>query len=301
MEQRFVTPLKIGILVVAIAYFLFTLHATFVLSWIGEWEQLPPQAATWIFITDVSAYVFLIFRFVASIIAVAAVILYFAKKGLPQSTANKLLRIILVFEGLYWLGLLPSGIWGIIPTNAGFSTSLLISTGIPCMVGSLGISISLFMLAYKLNPNKPQKQAIKWALIAGIFYVLTFWLNNTGMWIITIMDKGTGILTNSPELTVSFASTIFGLLAIAIFTAYYAKKSFGTMEWAQLGIGAAGAIITAMGVFFLWNYLTWIFWGGWNEWYAWILGHNLDLWMLSLPLVGLPLLFYRPGLKEESK
>jgi hypothetical protein len=37
----------------------------------------------------------------------------------------------------------------------------------------------------------------------------------------------------------------------------------------------------------------------WNEWYAWILGHNLDLWMLSLPLVGIPLLFYTPRTQND--
>ena len=36
-------------------------------------------------------------------------------------------------------------------------------------------------------------------------------------------------------------------------------------------------------MYFLWNYLTWIYFGGdavWSTWYAWFLGHNLDLWML---------------------
>jgi len=302
-QYRRVTPIKVGIVIVAIAYFLFTLHATFVLSWIGEWEALGaynPQAAFWIFVTDVSAYAFLLLRFLASIVAVSAAILYLSKRWLLQSTTYKLLRVILILEGLYWLGLLPSGIWGIIPSNAGFSTSLLVSTGIPCMVGSIGIPVSLFMLAYRLNPNQPPKKAIKWMLIAGFFYVLEFWLNNTGMWIITVMQDGSGILSNSPQLIASFASAVAGLLALALFTGYFAKKSIGAVDWSQLSIRISGAIITSLGLFFLWNYLTWIFWGGWNQWYAWILGHNLDLWMLTLPLVGLPMLFYRRDQGEEA-
>jgi hypothetical protein len=301
-ELRFVTPLKVGLLIVAIAYFLFTLHQTFMFTWIGEWEYLAannPQAATWIFITDIQAYVFLLFRFIAGILAVSAVSLYFAKKGLPQSTTYKLLRAILIFEGLYWLGLLTSGIWGSLPTSNGFNIVFLLNTGLPCLVGSIGIPVSLFLLAYKLSPTKPAKAAIKWALIAGIFYVLTIWLNNTGMWITTVLDKGTEWLLSSPESLVSFASTVFGLLALAIYTAYFAKKSSRTQDWSQLKLRAIGGIITALGVFFLWNYLTWIFFGGWNEWYAWILGHNLDLWMLSLPLVGLPLLFHNKATKQS--
>jgi hypothetical protein len=151
----------------------------------------------------------------------------------------------------------------------------------------------MVMLAYKLNPFKPAKAAIKWAMIAGLFYALTLWLNNTGMWITTVLTKGTDWLLSSPESLVSFVSAVFGLLALVIYTGYFAKKSSGTYDWSQLKLGTIGVLITGLGMFFLWNYLTWIFFGGWNEWYAWILGHNLDLWMLSLPLVGLPLLFQK--------
>lgn len=294
-DPKFVTPLKIGLLIVAVTYFLFTLHQTFMFTWIGEWEYLAPSnpdAATWIFITDIQAYVFLIFRFIAGILAFSGAILYFAKKGLPKSTTYKLLRAILIFEGLYWLGLLTSGIWGSLPTSDGVNIVFLLNTGLPCLVGSIGISGSLFLLAYKLRPTKPAKAAIKWALIAGVFYVLTLWLNNTGMWITTVLDNGLDWLLTSPESLISFATASFGLLALAIYMIYFSKKSIGIQDWTELNLGKVGAIITALGMFFLWNYLTWIFFGGWNEWYAWILGHDLDLWMLSLPMVGLPLIFY---------
>lgn len=300
-QEKFVTPLKVGILTVTVAYFLFTLHAMFTLSWIGEWERfssLSSQTAFWIFITDVSAGVFLVFRFLASLIAVSAVILYFAKKGLPQTIMYRLLRVILVFEGLYWIGLLPSGIWGILPLRGTFNTSLLVSTGIPCMVASIGIPISLFILAFKFSPNKPMKGQIKWAMIAGVFYVLAFLLNNSGMWIVTIMGKGIGFIIDTPQYLVSFISTLAGLLALAIFTAYFAKKS---IKAEQLHLPTVGVILVALGMYYLWNYLTWIFFGGWNQWYAWILGHNLDLWLLSLPLVGLPLLFYVKPPKQTNE
>ena len=299
-QQKFVTPLKVGILIVAVAYFLFTLHAMFTLEWIGEWDRISggsTQTAFWILITDVSAGVFLVFRFLASIIAVSAVSIYFSKKGIPQATMYKLLNVIFVFEGLYWVGLLPSGIWGILPVRGSFNIGFFLSTGLPCMVASIGIPISLFILAFKLSPNKPVKGPIKWAMIAGVFYVLAFWLNNSGMWIITIMGKGFGFVTDTPQYLVSFLTTLAGLLALTIFTAYFAKKSIVTE---QIHLPTVGAILTALGMYFLWNYLTWIFFGGWNQWYAWILGHNLDLWMLSLPLVGLPLLFYRKPVKQTT-
>jgi hypothetical protein len=108
------------------------------------------------------------------------------------------------------------------------------------------------------------------------------------------------MLMNSPELIASFVSTMAGLFALTVFMVYFAKKSIGTPEWAQLKIGTIGAIITMLGLFFLWNYLTWIFFDGWNEWYAWILGHNLDLYLLVLPLLGVPLLFYKNRFGSEK-
>ncbi len=310
MEQKLVTPLKAGLLIVAITYFLFTLHATFVLSWIGEWEGLLEPTRTWILVTDVSAYITLIFRFIAGLLAVSTIIFYLAKKGLPQTTLYRLLKVIITFEAIYWIGLLLAGIWGIVPTpygdlkipftQYGFNSSLLLSTGIPCMVGSIGIPVSLFMLARKLSPNKPQKAAIKWAMTAGVFYTLTLWLNNTGMWIITEMQSeiGFGFITSTPQYLISFIATLGGLLALAIYMAYFARKSMKAERIEDVSINTVGAILIALGTYFLWNYLTWIFFGGWNQWYAWILGHNLDLWMLSLPLVGIPLLFY--NLKNRS-
>jgi len=303
-EPKFYSPLKIGLLIVTVAYFLFTFHALFTLAWIGEWEYLGGgSAAFWIFITDVSAYFGLVFRFIASLISAVAIIFYFAKKGLPAPTAFKVLRWILVLEAIYWVPLFLSGVMGFLPVDlsgfgetTGLSLGLLITTGIPCLVSSIAIPIALFKLASKLNVNKPMKDAIKWGLIAGTVYVFVFWLNNTGMWIATLMSKGTEYLTTYPENLLSFALTTIGLLALAVFTAYFTKKTVGTETLEKLKLKTLGAIIVALGLYFLWNYLTWIFFGRpelWSDWYAWFLGHNLDLWMLSLPLVGLPLLFKR--------
>jgi hypothetical protein len=303
-EPKVYSPLKIGLLVVSIAYFLFTVHALFTLSWIGEWE-VPGGgfSSFWILITDVSAYFGLIFRFIASFIAVVAIIFYFTKKDLPESIMSKVLRWIVVLEALYWVPLFLSGVMGFLPMDlsglgvAELNLMSLITTGIPCLVSSIAIPIVLFKLVFKLKPNNPQSDAIKWGLIASTAYIFVFWLNNTGMWIVTVLVEGTGYLTTYPVTLLSFALTTMGLLALTVFTAYFTKKSAGTETLERLNLRTVGLIIIVLGLYFLWNYLTWIFFGGdylWSDlWYAWFLGHNLDLWLLSLPLVGLPLLFKR--------
>jgi hypothetical protein len=307
-EPKPYSPLKIGLLLVALSYFLFTLHALFTLSWIGEWEGLPEPTASWIFVVDISATVCLVFRFIAGIIAVSTVILYFARKGLPAQTAFRVLQWILVLEAAYWLGLLVSGIWGVLPVQLGggfgsggaglqFNTVLLITTGVPCLVGAIAIPFVLFKLASKLKANKPSADRVKWGLIAGTVYIFVFWLSNTGMWISTLLTKGTQYVGAYPEILLSFVLTVYGLAALAAFAGYFTGKSLshGADAFEKLNQRSLGAIIVALGLYFLWNYLTWIFFGGnqWSDWYAWFLGHNLDLWMLALPLVGLPLLLRR--------
>jgi hypothetical protein len=208
----------------------------------------------------------------------------------------------LVFEGIYWLSLLTTGVTDVqslISASSGMGINLLLRSfalgPLPSLVESIAPPIVLFIFAFKLNPGKPLKNAIKWGLITGTVYIFVFWLTNTTSWLTTIVfEKGTAYLTSYPENLLSFILTAFGLLALAIYTAYFAKKSIGTATLQELKLKTIGAIILAFGMYFLWNYLTWIFFGGnylWSDWYAWFLGHNMDLWMLSLPLLGIPLLF----------
>ncbi len=294
-EQKLYSPLKIGLLVVAVAYFLFTFHGMFTLSWFGEWNLSGGFFSVYQLVTDISSTVAFVFRLIGSAIAVSAVIAYFVKKGLSAKITHKLLKLILVCEAIYWLGLLAAGIGAIMPmTIMPFYLGMLITSGIPCTVAAIAIPTALFKLASNLNPNKPAKDAVKWGLIAGAIYVFVFWLNNFTLWIYTIMDTGTGYLTAYPEHMLSFGLTTVGMLALAVFTAYFTKKSIRTETLEKLKLRTVGAIIVALGLYFLWNYLTWIFFGKpetWSNWYAWFLGHTMDLWIMAIPLVGVPLLF----------
>jgi uncharacterized SAM-binding protein YcdF (DUF218 family) len=101
-------------------------------------------------------------------------------------------------------------------------------------------------------------------------------------------------LTNYPQHLFSFAVTAIGLLALTIYAGFVAWKNSGASKLQDLNIRAVAAIVSLLGMYFLWNYLSWVFFnGGWSSWYAWFLGHNLDLWILSLPLMGVALLFYK--------
>jgi hypothetical protein len=259
------------------------------------------ELSQFIFLEDTTGLVGIIFRFIAGIIAISSVVFYFSK-GLPSTEKTyKIMKCILVFEAIYWLSFLTVTVFNVDLVLSGLarmSTISLLSevawTTFPILVESIVLPIALLILASKLSPNNPINKAIKWGLITSVIYIVVFWLTNTGMWMITLRTKGTQYLTSYPENLLSFILTLFGLLALAIYAGYFARKSSRIQTLQELNLKSVGGIITALGMYFLWNYLTWIFFGGnylWSSWYAWFLGHNLDLWMLSLPLLGLPLLF----------
>jgi hypothetical protein len=97
---------------------------------------------------------------------------------------------------------------------------------------------------------------------------------------------------------------LVGLLSLAIITAYFLKKSVNTESLAKLDLKRVGLIITALGLYFNLTYAVWLFFGsvgGWSTWYAWFLNHAyLYLWLLSLPFVGLPLLFSLSNKDKKS-
>jgi hypothetical protein len=213
-----------------------------------------------------------------------------------------------VLESIYWLSLITTTVASVPDLFNESLISALTSFAInvvPLIAESIILPIALFVFAWQLNPNKPVKKAIKWGLITGTVYIFVFWLTNTSMWLVTLMyQKPIEYLTSNPPNLLSFISTVFGLLALAIYATYFTKKSSGTESWQELNLKSIGAIILALGMYFLWNYLTWIFFGGnylWSDWYAWFLGHNLDLWLLSLPLLGLPLLFTEKPQKNNAE
>ncbi len=313
-EAKTGLPLKIGLITVVAAYFLFTFHAMFTLSWIGEWETIGggdlPFAQV-IFIEDVNATVGLIFRFAASILALSAIIFHFAKRNITKPSAYKILRIILVFEGIYWLGLLSTAFYSTLGLFGGFGfgqstlTSILSSLAtnvIPSFLESLVLPIFLFILAYKLSPTKPIGGQIKWALVSGTILLVVFWLINTSMWLTTADQKGWQYITSYPFNLFSFALTIIGLPLLAIYTAIIGKRNSGVETFEQVNLKPMGLVLVALGLWFAWNYLSWILFGGdylWSDWFAWFLGHNMDLWMLALPLAGLPLLLGKKQTMEN--
>ena len=252
----------------------------------------------WVALTDTAGMFGLGFRTMAALIAVITVSFFLVKRELSKTELLMSVRWIIMGEIVYLLSLFPVLIW-FIDLNFGASSmglGSIIETLFPVIVESVLMPIFLIKLFLAINPNKPEKGIIKWSLIAATSYSLMFWINNTGNWIAAITEKSMEYVTAYPDHMISFGLTTIGLLILTMYTAYISKKSMSLTSLKEIDLRKIGAILTALGLYFFVIYVMWLLFGTdakWSSWYAWFLGHNMDLWVLSLPLIGVPLLFHK--------
>lgn len=294
-------PFKAGLLLVASSWFVFTLF-----QFISGLSNYSSSMLWFIALTEILGSVGLGFRSASGFIALTGVFSYFFLKNISKVEALMAAKLVLLLEAIYYaITFVPSALWGVganpFSNTYGQLAGNLVANFLPCLLEGVLIPVVLVILYAKLNLNKPRTGALKWALIAGTSYVLVFWFTNACNWIYAVMNKGTTYVTE-PLNMLSFVLTTFGLLALALYSAYFTKKSIGASSWKELDLKRVGAIMTLLGLYFAGVYLLWIIAGnvgGWSAWYAWFLGHNVDLWVMTLPAVGLPLLFTSKSARQE--
>jgi hypothetical protein len=279
---------KLGFLAVTLAWFSFTFYE-FAFGIVNRSVQWP------IIIQDLPGTLGMGFRTGASFIAVVTVLFWIFNKDFSGSELVTCLRFVIVFEAATFVSLIPSGVYTFI-----FPEWLIplwiVELTIPVLTESILIPVVLMKLFFALSPNKPVKNAIKWALISGTVYIFVFWLNYTCNWLGTILTSGIEYVSAYPVNLFSFCFTSVGLLLLALYTADFTRKSIGTENLKGLDTNKIGLIFTFFGLYFLVTYLLWLIFGsvgGWSIWYAWFLNHNMDLWLLTAPILGLPLIFHQ--------
>jgi hypothetical protein len=245
----------------------------------------------WLVLQETGGTVGLGLRTAGGLIAVIACLFYLVKKDLSEPEALMALRLVVIFEASYWLTFLFS-----ISPRGFTDVSALIENNLPIIVQATVLPIVLIILFFHLTPKRASTGGLKWGLISGIVYILVLWLNNAGNWIAAAMIKGMDYLTLYPANLFSFGLTVVGLLLLALYTAYFTKKTIAKQDITQLNLRTVGFIIAAFGLYFDIVYVMFLSLGavgGWGMWYAWFTGHNLDLWLMALPFAGLPFLFQK--------
>ncbi len=288
MEHRSYWAFKIGLLILVLMWFSFTLY---------QFAKSIYNFDVRIAFTDLPGTIGLGIRTAGSFIALALLIFYLTKKALPAAKAKTYLRWIVFFEAVYWVSFFPAGIWALQKTSFDIYTSefFIIGTGIPCLVQATVMPAVLVMLFLKLSHKKPVKDAINWGLIAAAAYIFVIWLNYSIQWLSEIiLRKDASFIGQYAVNALSFALTTGGLFLLALYAVIYAKQSTGTETLSELDLKKAGAILTLFGLYFSVTYLLTILSGNPEElttvWHIFFVDHNVDLWLLALPLAGIPLL-----------
>ena len=291
-EDKLASSLKFGLLIVALTWFSFTGYQFLK----GAFNIF--RGYFWVSLTDTAGVLGMGFRTMAGVIAFFTILFFVLRKDLKKPELFMSIRWVLLGEIVFFLSLIPVVLWGLAVVfgieSSAFGLGSFVESTLPVMIEAIGIPIVLGKLFLELNPDKPARGAIRWGLISGVYVVFVLWINNTGNWIGAITRRGIEYVTAYPDHILSFGLTSIGLLALALYGVYYIRKSWDAGSLAELDMRGIGVLITGVGLYFLVNYVMWLFLGTdakWSTWYAWFLGHNLELWMMSLPLVGVPLLF----------
>ena len=291
-EDKLASSLKFGLLIVALTWFSFTGYQFLK----GAFNIF--RGYFWVSLTDTAGALGMGFRTMAGVIAFFTILFFVLRKDLKKPELFMSIRWVLLGEIVFFLSLIPVVLWGLAVVfgieSGAFGLGSFVESTLPVMIEAIGIPIVLGKLFLELNPDKPARGAIRWGLISGVYVVFVLWINNTGNWIGAITRSGIEYVTAYPDHILSFGLTSIGLLALALYGVYYIRKSWDAGSLAELDMRGIGVLITGVGLYFLVNYVMWLFLGTdakWSTWYAWFLGHNLELWMMSLPLVGVPLLF----------
>jgi hypothetical protein len=299
VETRTDWSLRVGLLLVSVAWFSYMLY-----EFANGVINRGPLTVFFILVTDVPGCIGIGFRAAAGFIAVVTALFYIVRRDLSKPEALMALRLIILLEAGYWFfSFFMAGVMGFsflsLPSDLfGGAIIMTIESTLPSFLQSIGLAAVLVKLFLQLGPNKPAENAIKWGLITGTFYVFVFWVNNTVNWTAAIIEKGTDYVLLYPANMFSFLLTTVGLLLLGFYAASFTRNSIGAKSLADLNIHTVGVLVALVGLYFAVHYIMWIFLGsvgGWGTWYAWMMGHNLDLWAMSLPVVGLPLLLYRKG------
>jgi hypothetical protein len=213
------------------------------------------------------------------------------------------LRFVLFFEALYFLGFL-GGAFNFWKRNY-FTLPRIFEDGLPCFVLGFLLPFVLIKLFSELNPNKPRKGAVKWALIYMAAFIFAFWFNNMGEWVGTVVSKGVGYLTQYPINLLSFLVTVVGLFVLFLYAADFSSKWSKSSAIRNLDLRKIATVVTLLGLYPLFIFSLWLFFGavgGWGVWYAWFLGHGY-MTFLALPVTftTLPLLFRSHAKYEDTK
>jgi hypothetical protein len=277
--------LKAALIIVAIAFLLYSIYQSitttiFVLHFPTVIKVLPtviassnPSLQLGLFLfQETAGSIGGYFRLASAILAVSGAVLYFRNDAKYLAR----FRLVILFESLYFLLLLPAAANHLIGSLISTSNFLNFYTGVSTLLQVLLIFPSLYVLSRKLtNPQNPAAIE-KWACIATPLYLLGFWIRHALFWVYALSFSApaqAGFFE-----TVGFVDSWMTLLVAAIVTVVVCLMFRKTR---MLNLRLAGVGIILVGVYFVVYDLVAV----WLPSYHAFLPLT-DFWMVTLPILG---------------
>jgi hypothetical protein len=252
----------------------------------------------------------LAFRIGAVLAAVLAMVNFL--KGKEVSKVLRPLRFALLMETLYFMSFIPSAIFGFVAgfgLLSGYHTLMegglwfIVETAIPTLMESVIMPVSLLKLRSKLVPaSKSYRPIVEWSCITGVFYLIVFWLTYFTQWIATFMQPvgyaslypGYGIeyVLNHPLNMFTFILTSAGLPFLMIFFLWSSLSAIRDPA-KRLNLRNVGLTLTLLGGYFITIITLFMIFGtigGPSIWIIFFMFNNPDLWCITLPVLGIPLI-----------
>jgi hypothetical protein len=329
--EKYARSLSFWILVVVSVYFAYAVYfaiygLNFDISLISDhyvYNMLSKDPWWWMVLyygtEGVTGLVAVTLRAFAGLFALYGAFLFWRKKEVAMPAIRKSVRTTLLLEAGFFLFLIPS----IIAAFAYNSTSqylfyfdhtpgllLLFGTAIPCLAIVLVVPPLLLKLRSAIKRESPKEEIIKWSCLTGVAYLfVVFWFDYAMLWAGNMVpyprsgqQYGLSFLLE-PANFVSFAVTVFGLLALAT-TALVSTLPAIKKQTTSINLTRVGIVLTAFGGYFIFNLLYFYLTGGYEAhpsvWYE-VIGpnHNPNLWGIAFIFLGLPVLIYSKIKKHD--
>jgi hypothetical protein len=169
----------------------------------------------------------------------------------------------------------------------------------------------LLKLRTKIMSKATNSEISKWASYTGLAYIfVVFWFNYCMLWAANMVpyDRASQVFgwafLFEPVNFISFAATVFGLLAIGT-AAYVVLRPVLKGKPNEVNLRMLGFVIVCFAGYFVFNTIYYVATGGYEAhpsvWYEVISPmHNANLWTMALLAIGIPLMTFR-RIEEHPK
>ena len=261
-----------------LAYNFYWLYNALVNPYYLSYGDLPENLLQLLIATDyVLPIIGNIFRLIGVSLALLSLYLVWGPKPNPFSNVKKKTAVALLFEGIYFLSLLPLNILfvfylGPLPIFIAF------------ILQALLVSPLLTVLSFKIwrYRKTAEETVLKWAGVAAIGYVIDIWIINVFRGLSTINIEGIGYLI-SDGTSLSFLNSIITLSLSLIFAVagFYTLQKKGNKRLSTRLIAIA---LIMLGL----HFVIFIFYSAIINAWNWIL--VTEVWPIALLGLGLSVL-----------